>query len=601
MKGKVKKVDRVDVKKWHLVRSLQAYALMAFLVLALVHLMSAFLYRSVYPLAFASIFALGAVFLLRRRRRADTPAPSLADDYARELYDKSHRRSYDWLFFTSFLISYFIFFALALSVNNSKPQELVEFMEMHVSQIGVLLIFLGINMLMARWTAPCGTEGWQTRYRAYLCILFLVSIAYWAGVLVFFGTFNTAGYTAFYGAALVYLMLAAGFTFGLRGKVLYRNLHLHPVGLGIFGAVAILGSLYLFMQRDVWLTQPYINQVANLSSHFPEVSYDEETGVYTITRSGEDFKILQLTDIHLGGSYSSYVNDMKALKACYALIEHTKPDLVVVTGDLCFPMGLASFSLNNTAPVMQFAAFMRNTGIPWAFTYGNHDTEAMAATDEKSLDSVYRSLSWKTSKNLLYPYVQPGVTGRNNQMIEVRNPDGSLNTALFLIDSNAYTGNGFNDYDFIHDDQVDWYASMVKRLCKEEGHVISSMAFFHIPLQEYKTAYQLYEEGSPEVTYYFGSNEEKMFDKVCCSDYPSKFFDVCKELGSTRAMFCGHDHYNNISLSYQGIRLTYGMSIDYLVMPGIARDTKQRGGTLITLHPDSEFEIEQVPLLSIEP
>ena len=71
----------------------------------------------------------------------------------------------------------------------------------------------------------------------------------------------------------------------------------------------------------------------------------------------------------------------------------------------------------------------------------------MAASDKETLDDLYRSLSYKTSKNLLYPYVQPGVTGRNNQLIEVRNPDGSLNTALFLVDSNAYTGRGFNDYD----------------------------------------------------------------------------------------------------------------------------------------------------------
>ena len=44
------------------------------------------------------------------------------------------------------------------------------------------------------------------------------------------------------------------------------------------------------------------------------------------------------------------------------------------------------------------------------------------------------------------------------------------------------------------------------------------------------------------------------------------------------------------------MRLTYGMSIDYLAMPGIARDTKQRGATLITVHEDGSSSIEQVPL-----
>ena len=212
---------------------------------------------------------------------------------------------------------------------------------------------------------------------------------------------------------------------------------------------------------------------------------------------------------------------------------------------------------------------------------------------------VYKSLSYNTSGTLLYPYVQPDITGRNNQLIEVRNKDGSMNTALFLIDSNSYTGEGINVYDYIHDDQVDWYAAQVERLNAEEGRTVPSMAFFHIPLQQYRTAYELYEKGSEEVTYFFGENNERMIDKICCSDYPSKLFDRMCELGSTKAVFCGHDHYNNMSLEYKGIRLTYGMSIDYLAMPGIEDDTEQRGAELVTLHEDGTWELEQIPLDSI--
>ena len=64
-------------------------------------------------------------------------------------------------------------------------------------------------------------------------------------------------------------------------------------------------------------------------------------------------------------------------------------------------------------------------------------------------------------------------------------------------------------------------------------------------------------------------------------------------------MFCGHDHYNNISLGYKGIRLTYGMSIDYLAMPGIDKETEQRGAELITLKSNSEFNVEQIKLTDI--
>ena len=258
---------------------------------------------------------------------------------------------------------------------------------------------------------------------------------------------------------------------------------------------------------------------------------------------------------------------------------------------MCFPMGIMSLSLNNSAPVQQFAAFMRNTGIPLAFTYGNHDTESMSTLNKTELNEVYKSLSYKTSGNLLYPYIQPDIMGRNNQLIEIRNADGSLNTGLFMIDSNAYTGEGLNEYDYIHDDQVDWYAGEVDRMNAEAGHIVNSMVFFYIPLQEYKTATELYLDGSDKVTYYYGENPGDhggiTNELVCCSDYPSKLFDTAVELGSTTAMFCGHDHYNNASIEYKGKRLTYGMSIDYLAMPGISRETKQRGAELITIHPDS--------------
>ncbi|MBP5404533.1 MAG: metallophosphoesterase [Clostridia bacterium] len=367
------------------------------------------------------------------------------------------------------------------------------------------------------------------------------------------------------------------------------------IALLLSGAIACL----LSMGKDAYYLLSYINSVAAVSHAELPITYEEETGIYRFVLSGEEFKILHLTDIHLGGSLFSRKKDLLALRACYAEILHARPDLVIVTGDLCFPMGVMSLSFNNSAPVYQFAAFMRKVGIPWAFTFGNHDAESFAVTKNDALCAIYRSLSYKTSGNLLYPYVQPNVTGRNNQLIEVRNADGSLRTALFLLDSNAYTGEGFNAYDYIHDDQVAWYASEVERLREEAGEQISSLVFFHIPLREYATAYALYKAGSDEVVYYFGKENDAVFHEVSCSHHESSLFDTMVTLGSTTGVFCGHDHYNNYSIEYKGIRLTYGMSIDYLAMPGISRRTEQRGAELITLYPDRKWEVRQIPLTAV--
>lgn len=385
----------------------------------------------------------------------------------------------------------------------------------------------------------------------------------------------------------------------MRRRLIFKKKIIFKSGIVTIIVVIFVFGGVAYLRRDTWYIQTYINSVPYVEHNVNGIEYDEATGIYTITKSKDDFKILHLTDIHLGGSLYSYDKDICALEACYEEILYTHPDLVIVTGDICYPLGVISMSLNNSSPVYQFATFMRNIGIPWAFAYGNHDTEKIAAASKEEINEIYKSLSYKTSKNLLYPYIQPEITGRNNQIIVIRNSDGTFNNALFLLDSNAYTGEGINSYDYIHDDQVEWYANEVKRLSKEEGKMIKSLAFFHIPLQEYRTAYELYARGSSEVKYFCGENYKGIINTVNCSKYPSKLFSTMKKLGSTTGVFCGHDHYNNISLEYQGIRLTYGMSIDYLAMPGIARRNKQRGGELITLHRDGSWDLEQIPLMNI--
>ena len=63
------------------------------------------------------------------------------------------------------------------------------------------------------------------------------------------------------------------------------------------------------------------------------------------------------------------------------------------------------------------------------------------------------------------------------------------------------------------------------------------------------------------------------------------------ELGSTKGIFCGHDHVNNAVLEYKGILLTYGMSIDYLAYTNLNSEGAQRGCTVINLTQDGELSV----------
>ena len=77
------------------------------------------------------------------------------------------------------------------------------------------------------------------------------------------------------------------------------------------------------------------------------------------------------------------------------------------------------------------------------------------------------------------------------------------------------------------------------------------------------------------------------------------FFEKAVDNGWLKWIFCGHDHLNTLSLTYRGICMTYGMSIDYLGYSGIAKQYIQRGATLITHRPDGEVKIAMVPLTSV--
>ena len=354
---------------------------------------------------------------------------------------------------------------------------------------------------------------------------------------------------------------------------------------------------FLLMRSGTWYLQRQISTVPAVPHAKTPIAYNAETGAYTVTDAdGGDFKILQLTDIHIGGSLYTRAKDTMALTAVYDLIEYARPDLVIITGDLVYPMGVQSFSLNNYVPFLQFCTYMRNIGVPWAFTYGNHDTELLSTHDATEINELLAGFSAENGLNLLYSPVQPSVYGRNNQLITVRNADGTLRQALFLLDSNDYASFSFRNYDCIHADQVQWYAENIEQLNAEAGHLVKSLLFFHIPIKAYETAAALWEAGSGEVTYHYG----QLGESVSCPNAEGPLFAKVLELGSTQGIFVGHDHYNDLSLTYRGVRLTYGKSIDYFVMPGIAKKTAQRGGTLITLHADASLSVTPLLLTDIQ-
>ena len=317
---------------------------------------------------------------------------------------------------------------------------------------------------------------------------------------------------------------------------------------------------------------------------------DNETFALKIN-TNRAYKILQLTDMHLGFGIFSKKKDRLALKAVSQIIKRTKPDLIVITGDSVFPFFPKAGTMNNKRQAEIFIRFMDSFGIPYALVYGNHDCEMFARYNKDKLSDVYSS-----GKYSIFTKGRKDIYGMGNYFINLTDSDGKVILPLVFLDSNMYGEGGwfYSGFDCIHEDQVDWCMDKLSKLKKENSDV-RAMAFFHIPVNEFKEAYEKMKMGDKAVVYKHG-NIGEADDHFGIPKFEGTFFNRAVDNGIIKWMFCGHDHLNTLSLTYKGIRLTYGMSIDCLGYNGISKSYIQRGGTLITRKIDGRVDIKMVPL-----
>lgn len=342
------------------------------------------------------------------------------------------------------------------------------------------------------------------------------------------------------------------------------------------------------------------------------VPVKDADGIWTFTTDG-DFKVMQLTDIHIGGGFLSSSKDSMALNAVKNMITAEKPDLVIVTGDLVFPVPYIAGTLNNMKSAELVATLMETLGVYWLPVFGNHDTESYSLYTREDISKFYADSKWEYC--LFENNSDDGVDGYCNQIINVKNSSGIITQSLYTFDTHSYVdgdylGIGWK-YDNIHENQIDWYKACVEKYNKynrdligngtfenktellDKYGTVKSLAFWHVPNTEYLDAWNEYVDAgfknTDNLTYYYGTVGET--GKLVYSGvYEDEIFETMQALGSTQGIFCGHDHLNGFSIDYKGIRLTYGFSIDYLAYSGISELGSQRGCTMITVKPDGTFD-----------
>lgn len=243
------------------------------------------------------------------------------------------------------------------------------------------------------------------------------------------------------------------------------------------------------------------------------------------------FKIVQFTDLHyIAGAEPS----KKSIHTINYVLDSEKPDLVVFTGDVVVK-----------APTRPGWDEVLNTvisrKIPYIVTFGNHDDEA-----EMSREEVARYVASK-------PYLvnrqvkTEGVEGYLNAAVEIK---GKTPAIIYAMDSHAYSKNPrIKGYGWFHQNQIGWFTRESAKFRKaNKDSVLTALAFFHIPLPEYKLAFDNQKNKRLGVRY----------EDECPPSINTGMFAAMLEAGDVLGMFVGHDHVNDYLVDYLGVALAYG-------------------------------------------
>ena len=88
-------------------------------------------------------------------------------------------------------------------------------------------------------------------------------------------------------------------------------------------------------------------------------------GRWVFTTDG-DFRVMTLTDVHIGGGWMSFFKDRRAIDCVVRMVTAEQPDLVAVTGDIAYPVPFQSGTFNNKTAARLFGRVMQNLGVYWA-------------------------------------------------------------------------------------------------------------------------------------------------------------------------------------------------------------------------------------------
>ena len=270
-------------------------------------------------------------------------------------------------------------------------------------------------------------------------------------------------------------------------------------------------------------------------------------------RNGK-FTILQLSDIQDGPGLHK-----ETLRLMDAALDQLKPDLVVLTGDqikgYCRALRRAGKEERVRQVIAQLCAPMQRRGVPFTFTFGNHDIEHVSAQTQ---------LEYYQSQSCCLAYDTAGVEGCANHHLLVSNSQGKPALNLYMLDSHGSTS--LVGYQPLHNNQVAWY-----RRVRDSLPGVPALAFMHIPLaaiyglmkkskRRSKQSFAGFAQFKQKRTYYTLDETKAVGrhrESPCIAGGDAGLYAAAQEKRDMLGMFFGHDHKNSFHGKVDGIDLGY--------------------------------------------
>ena len=294
--------------------------------------------------------------------------------------------------------------------------------------------------------------------------------------------------------------------------------------------------------------------------------------------SGREPIILQLTDPQIVDAaqarssgrlpeeqkpfYATNMAEENCYKYLREIITETKPDLILMTGDLVY----GEFDDKGTA-LTGLIEFMESFKIPWAPVMGNHEGESTKGAD-------WQCEQLENAKHCLFK--QRDIMGNGNYTVGIKQ-DKQLKRVFFMLDSNGCTEMSVETWGNCHttagegftDGQIAWYTDTANQIKELSPDTKFSFAF-HIPMASFADAYAKYgftnsgtEENPIDIDslkdgYEDGENDFGYIGgDIGGWDADGEIFEGIAELG-TDSIFVGHKHAVSASVVKNGIRFQIG-------------------------------------------